>query len=503
MALETIVLDGHSLTLDEVCAVACGKAAVEISPSSAELLAESRKLVFELSNKGIPIYGCNRGVGWNKDKKVTKEFIAQFNSNMMHSHAVGVGPYLSKEEARAAVVVRLNNLLCGCTGLSPEIAFMMRDMLNRDIVPLIPSKGSVGEADIVNLSHLGLALMGEGKVFYKDGTAQARDAFREEGLSPITLAEKDGLAVLSSNALSAGLACSVLASAKNLLDSADLIAGMSLEALNGNVSALREGAHKVRRYPKQIETAARMRKYLKNSYLYESDPERPLQDPLSFRCVPQVHGAVRTALAYAAENLEIHLNSSDDNPCLLMEERDITSCGNFDPLCWVLGVENLGVAMSHVSKLSCLRSIKLASPNFTKLSRHLTPDDSTIAFSTIQKIYANMDAEIRLLAAPISMDTFALAGDMEDICTNAPLVMQKTKRILECLFYVLAIELIHAGQAMDLRGARYGETTSKGLAALRKVMPFYGRDDRVLSDDIENVRRLLESGDFLKEALGL
>ena len=136
-----IVLDGRSLTLDAVRAVARGEAQVELSPSSVERLKESRKLVFELSDRGIPIYGCNRGVGWNKDKKVTKEFIAQFNSNMMHSHAVGVGPHASKEEARAAVVVRLNNLLSGCTGLSPEIALMMRDMLNHDIVPLIPAKG--------------------------------------------------------------------------------------------------------------------------------------------------------------------------------------------------------------------------------------------------------------------------------------------------------------------------------------------------------------------------
>lgn len=496
-----IVLDGRSLTLDAVRAVARGEAQVELSPSSVERLKESRKLVFELSDRGIPIYGCNRGVGWNKDKKVTKEFIAQFNSNMMHSHAVGVGPHASKEEARAAVVVRLNNLLSGCTGLSPEIALMMRDMLNHDIVPLIPAKGSVGEADIVNLSHLGLALMGEGRVFYKDKIVVADEAFKAEGLSAIVLAEKDGLAVLSSNALSAGLACSVLSAAEHLMDAADLIACMSLEGLNGNVSALREGAHKARRYPKQIETAARMREYLKGSYLYESDAERPLQDPLSFRCVPQVHGAVRTALDYAKENLEIHLNSSDDNPCLLMDERDITSCGNFDPLCWVLGVENLGVALSHVSKLSCLRSIKLASPGFTKLSRHLTPNDSTIAFSTIQKIYANMDAEIRLLAAPISMDTFALAGDMEDIGTNAPLVMQKTKRIIECLFYVLAIELIHAGQAMDLRGARYGAATAKGLEALRGTMPFYSADNRILSDDIENVRALLESEEFLNKSV--
>lgn len=134
---------------------------------------------------------------------------------------------------------------------------------------------------------------------------------------------------------------------------------------------------------------------------------------------------------YARENLEIHLNASDDNPCLLLEERDITSCGNFDPLVWVLGMQNLSVALSHVSKMSCLRSLKLAMPGFTGLTRHLTPNDDTIAFSTIQKTYASMDAEIRLLANPVSMDTFPLAGGMEDISTNAPLVMEKHMKIID------------------------------------------------------------------------
>ena len=177
------------------------------------------------------------------------------------------------------------------------------------------------------------------------------------------------------------------------MHTADMISCMSLEGLNGNVSPLRDGAQRQRPYPRQIETAAALRSYLEGSYLYEPSEGRPLQDPLSFRCVSQVHGAVRTAMDYARENLEIHLNASDDNPCLLLDERDITSCGNFDPLVWVLGMQNLSVALSHVSKMSCLRSLKLAMPGFTGLTRHLTPNDDTIAFSTIQKTYASMDAD--------------------------------------------------------------------------------------------------------------
>lgn len=496
---NVLELSGKNLTLDTIFQVSHEFRPVEIEKNAMELLVHSRKLVFELSDKGVPIYGCNRGVGWNKDKKVTTEMIMQFNSNMMHSHSVGIKPYAPQEDVRAAMLIRLNTLLLGCTGLSPEIAVLLKEMLNRRIHPLIPERGSVGEADIVNLSFLGLALMGEGLVHYKGTVMEAREAFRAEGLEAVALKEKDGLAVISSNALSAGQACNVLFETELLLKSADLVACMSLEGFNGNSSALREGAHKKRPYQRQMETAASMRKYLEGSYLYDPCEERPLQDPLSFRCVPQVHGAVRTAMDYASANLILQCNSSDDNPCLLLEEGDITSCGNFDPLCWVLGMQNLGIALCHISRLSCLRTIKLANPSFTGLSRHLTPNDGTIAFSTIQKIFANLDAEIRMLANPVTMNTFSLAGDMEDISTNASLVMQKNKKIIDNLFYILAVELLHAGQAMSLRNAEnYGKGTSAGYQALRGVVDFYDSDNRVLSDDIDKAYTLLKTGNLLE-----
>ena len=492
-------LNGSGLTVKDVNCVSRGERNVKISSDALDRLAEARKLVFELSDQGVPIYGCNRGVGWNKDKKVTREFVSQFNRNMLHSHAVGVGESASVEEVRGAMLIRLNNLLVGCTGLSPAIVMMLADLLNHGITPVIPQKGSVGEADIVALSHLGLALIGEGSVRYQGAVVPTLDAFRAEGLKPLELAEKDGLAILSSNALSAGQACTAFAETELLLKTADLIACMSLEGINGNVSPLNELAHQKRPYARQMETAADMRGYLQGSYLYEPAPGRPLQDPLSFRCVSQVHGAVRTAMDYARENLEIHLNASDDNPCLLLEARSITSCGNFEPLVWVLGMQNLSIALSHVSKMSCLRSIKLATPGFTGLTRHLTPNDETIAFSTIQKVYANLDAEIRLLANPCSMDTFALAGDMEDIGTNAPLIMQKHRKILDDLFYILAVEIIHAAQAMDLRKDHYGAGTLKALTKLRQVAAFYDRDSRILTEDIERVHDFLQSGGLLEK----
>ena len=189
---------------------AWGDQSVSIEESLWEKLEDSRRLVFELADRGIPIYGCNTGVGWNKDKKVTREFITKFNSSMLHSHAVGVGPYAPVEVVRAVMLVRLNGLLNMCTGISPGIVRMYQEFLNRRIHPLLPVRGSVGQADIGNLSHIALAMTGEGRAEYHGEILPVREILKKEGLAAAVPAEKDGLAMISSNALSAGLASLVL-----------------------------------------------------------------------------------------------------------------------------------------------------------------------------------------------------------------------------------------------------------------------------------------------------
>lgn len=479
---------------------AWGDQSVSIEESLWEKLEDSRRLVFELADRGIPIYGCNTGVGWNKDKKVTREFITKFNSSMLHSHAVGVGPYAPVEVVRAVMLVRLNGLLNMCTGISPGIVRMYQEFLNRRIHPLLPVRGSVGQADIGNLSHIALAMTGEGRAEYHGEILPVREILKKEGLAAAVPAEKDGLAMISSNALSAGWASLVLCRAEKIRKAADVISCMALEGFGGNTSQLRMEAAKKRKYEGQIKTAEAMNRYLKGSFLYKANSNRPLQDPLCYRSVSQVHGAVSDALSFAEKELTVQINSSDDNPCLLTEERDITPSANFEPLAWVLPLEMLSIAFSHVSKASCLRAIKLANPAFTRLTRNLSPQESVIAFSTIQKTFTALDAEIRSLANPVSMDTFPLAGEIEDRSTNAPLAVQRLDKILDDLCYILGIELMLAGQAMDLRrGEIFGEITGKGLAVLREKIPFYDKDDRILTEDIEAVYELLKEGTFLRK----
>ena len=499
-----LLLDGGALTVDEVREVARGRK-VAIAESALQRLKEARALVFELSEQKTPVYGLNRGVGWNKDKAIDKAFFARYNRNLILSHCAGAGPEASREETRAILLVRLNGLLQGYTGIQPEIAERYAEFLNLGIHPAIPLCGSVGAADITSISHIGLALIGEGEVEYAGRRLAAAEALREAGLSPLALGPKDGLAVVSSNALSAGIGALALGEAETLLELADLVYALSLEAIRGNVSPLHEAVHRVRPYPGQLQSRERIVRYLEGSDLWSDYNPDSLQDPLSFRDACQIHGAARDALRYTREQLELHLSCSDDNPCLIAEEKLILSNANFDPVVWTLGFEMLGSALHHVSKSSCYRIIKLGDPRFTGLTRFLTPDETaSIGFCTVQKTATSLDAEIRHLTNPASADYFSLAGDIEDHATNAPYVVYKTREIIDRVYYILAIELMHAAQAVDLRGKdlRLGTGTKAAYEALRESVPYLSAD-RSLTGDIEQAYRVLKNGKLAEDAQAL
>lgn len=496
--MESVKLNGKTLTIGQIVKVARERARVEIEPEAMEVIKASRQLVFDLVDSNVPVYGFNTGVGWNKDKRVFKEFFQEYNRNLIYSHCLGVGPFASEEEVRAIMLARLNTLLVGATGIQPEIAVMYMDMLNAGVHPVLPERGSVGEADITCLSHIGLAMLGEGEICYEGKKLPAADALKKAGLEPVILGPKDGLAIVSSNALAAGEGALVLSDAGDLLDISDIIYALSLEALNGNVSPLDPKTHQLRPYPGQAYSAGRITEYLKGSYLWEPDWKKPVQDPLSFRGSAHVHGAVRDALSYVEELLSIQLNSSDDNPCIVMDEGRIVSCSNFEVTNWALGFEMLGLGLSQLSKVVCHRIIKLGNPSFTRLSRFLSPADNVLGFATIQKTFTALDTEIRHLSNPAVSDFFSLAGDIEDHANNTPYIVQKTRKILDNLLYILGIEAIHAAQAIDLRSdIHMGKGTKAAYQAIRETIPFYEKD-RNLSVDIKMAYELLRSGKLLK-----
>ncbi len=490
---ETIILNGFDLNIEQLVKVAREGALVEIDKAALNKLRDVRDFVFEMAESDVPVYGFNRGVGMNKDRQIVAKYYEDYNRNLILSHTLGVEPDLSEEIVRAVMLARLNTLLVGCTGIQPEIAVMYKELLNNNIHPVIPARGSVGEGDITNLSHIGLAMIGEGEVYYNGIRMSAAEALEKAGLKKAVLGPKDGLAIVSSNALAAGEAAIVVRDIVDLIDTADIVYALTLEGYKGNVSPLDESAHRVRPFPGQALSASRVRSLLEGSYLWLPGVTESLQDPLSLRGSCQIHGAVRDALEYAEKYLTIQLNSSDDNPCVLLEERRMISCANYEPTTWVLGFEMLGIALSHLSRNACFRTIKLSTPRFTGLSRFLTPaDTSVIAYGTIQKVFASLDTEIRHLSNPATADYFSLAGDIEDHANNSPYVVNKTAKIVDNLRYILGIEAIHAAQAIDLRKAtRLGKGTRIAYEAIREEIPFLDMD-RNLSEDIKKAYGIIK-----------
>lgn len=499
LSKEIITLTGSSLTLEDVYKIAVKKVEVQLCPLAMQKVNEARNILVGLLDSNTPIYGLNRGVGANKDKRIQQNKYEQYNRNLILSHNVSIGSVVSEEIVRATMAIRLNTLLIGCTGIQQEIVKMYQHFLNKQIHPVMFEKGSIGVCDIANLSQIGLSMIGEGDVFYKGERLSALEVLRKEKLTPIQLGPKDGLTIVSSNAYAAGIAALTIKRVFHLLETADIIYALSMEGYKANVSPLDIDVYKVRPFPGQNKSVNNIQKYLEGSYLWSVTDHLSLQDPLSFRSACQVHGSVRDALKYVADYLHLQVNSSDDNPTLLVERKEFVACSNFDILPWVLGFEMLGNACNHMAKISCYRTLKLGSEDFTGLSRFLTPKNETIAYGAIQKTCSALVAEIRHLSNPSTSDYIALAEEIEDHATNSIHVLKRINDIIDNIYYLLAIEAIHAAQAIDLRGEIHlGIGTKKAYELIRATVPFL-QEDRNLTIDIENMNQLLNALSFVKD----
>lgn len=494
----TIMLSGNTLTIAQIVAVAKMRQKVHIDSEAFAYATLSHNFLHHYVQDGEKIYGLSAGVGGNKDRTITKESIKEYNENSIRAHCAAVPPFYSEDIVRAAMLVRLNTLLLGKAGIQPTIITLLQEMLNKEIHPVVPSRGSVGMADITTLAHIGLALIGEGEVIYKGKKTTTLEAFEKEKLKPVQCCCKDGLGIISSNAFSAAHAALILHTIENTIKTAEIIFSLSLEGLfSGSLSPLDKKVQHVRPFTGQNESASFISSILENSYLWDYSSSS-LQDPLSFRCATQIFGAVRDLLLFAKEQLLIQLNSSDDNPCVLVEEEIILPSGNFNPLPWLLPFEQLAVGLSHISRQSCFRTIKLGTPEFTGLSRYLSPESSvTVGLQNIQKTQTALDAQIRLLANPLSLDFYSLDSEMEDHATNAPGVVQKIAEIINALSYVLGIELIHSVQAIDLRKDQSrGEKIKEICDVVREHISFFNKD-RPLSPDIDIAYNIVKSSKLL------
>lgn len=517
---QLVILNGKSLTISDVVSVARNNILVKIDAAALERVRRSHQLLLLAAEKNIPVYGLNRGVGLNKDKIIFKGNVLtpearkeseQFNMNDLYATSAAVGPNAPRDIVRAAMTVRLNTLLIGNAGVQPAVVIMLSDFLNKDITPIFPSGGSIGEADITLLAHIGLAMTGKGNVLYKGKKMAAVAALKLAGLQPLHLYGKDALSIFSSNAYTAGMAALLVDDVNNLVETYDLLVALSLEGINGNIAPLLEPVHNIRPYPGQGTSAKKILSYLEGSYILDLSEHRALQDPLSFRTASQVSGATRDILHDLNRDLTLQLNSSDDNPAVILDvvpqknasaqekayyisndkiSGAVIPTANFEPLPWVLNIERLNIALGHLSASATQRIVKLGNVCINQISRFLSPDQATIAYAAIQKPIMYLNTDIQQQSIPVSTISYPVAGEIEDTATNSLLVVQHLKIIVDDLYQIMGFELIHASQAVDLKilqtpNLRLGKSTSVLHEKFRKVVPFLQKD-RELTPDIQS-----------------
>jgi histidine ammonia-lyase len=487
-----ITLTGNDLSIENVVQVAYQHAPVQLSSLARDRMVRSRAVVDELAQGPDPIYGLTTGLGALKGLRITTAELPQFQRNILLSHAAGVGPDYGVPVVRAIMLARLNGFARGGAGIQPAVFDLLLALLNARIHPIVPSRGSVGMGDLTALAHLALPLIGLGEVDYQGQRLPALDALTRAELRPVQLAAKDGLALCGSNSASVGHGALVLAASLDLLACADIAAALSLEAFQGSVSLFSEGIHTVRPYSGQLASAERMRLLLAGSGLWSEVSGRSLQDPLSLRCIAQVHGACRDVLSFVRSTVETELNATSDNPIVLPDENRIVSNGNFHPGGLAMAFDTLAIALAQLSSLAASRVLRLMDPDHSHLPPQLTPQPGVNSgFGVLQKTVTALNAETRFLAGPASLDFMTVANDIEDHATMTTRCVSKADQIVENSRHVLAIELLSAAQAVDLRDRPImGVGTRAAYEAVRSVVPFMAVD-QYMAPAVEAVYQLV------------
>ncbi|HEX5236019.1 MAG TPA: histidine ammonia-lyase [Silvibacterium sp.] len=507
--MKDIELDGRSLSLAEIVAVAVDGCKVSIARGAYPRMKASRAVVEALLERGETAYGINTGFGKLSDVRIEPDQIEALQRNLVRSHACGLGEPLREDEARAMLLLRANVLAKGLSGARPVVVETLVAMLNKRVHPVIPARGSVGASgDLAPLAHLALALMGEGEVFYKGERLAAAGALQKAGIAPLRLAAKEGLALLNGTQAMAGVGALCLARAWRVIELFDLAGAMSLEALRGTPAAFDARIHAARPHPGQIAAAEHLRNLLADSEIREShrhdDPR--VQDAYCLRCMPQVHGAARGALAHVREVIEIEAGSATDNPLIFTESGtengdgagEIISGGNFHGAPVALALDYAAIALTDLMSMSERRIDRLINPDINEgLPAFLSPHAGVSSGLMIAHVAAAaLLNEAKVLAHPASVDSVPTSGGKEDHVSMGMTAALKLRQIVQNAEYALAIELIAGTQGLEYRlPLKPAREVGRATALVRKfVAPL--EEDRVLSGDMERLALEVRTGKF-------
>ncbi len=500
----TIKIDGKGFSFDELRGFISGERA-EASRGAISRIEKVRKFVEGKLASEEAYYGINTGFGNMASCHISHDDLEKLQENLIISHAVGVGDPLPPDIAKLIMLLRANVLAAGYSGIRPETFHLLVNMMNRDLIPVIPEKGSVGASgDLAPLAHLALTLIGRGEVFYKGLIMPAVEALRSERLEPIKLQAKEGIALINGTQAIAAIGCMAHIRMENLIKVADIVGALSVEGDLASVSPFDERIHKLRPHPGQISTAANVRKLLRDSEII-ADHENcgRVQDPYSFRCIPQVHGAVKDAVSYSREVVAREIGSCTDNPLLFAKDDEILSGGNFhgEPLAFAMDM--LAIAAAELGSISERRVAVLTTPIEGEIpTKSLVPNPGlSSGLMTPHVTMSALVSENKVLAHPSSVDSIPTFGGQEDHVSMGTIGARKALQIIENVEQILAIELFAACQAIDLqcKHGRPGKGTAAVFDLVRKDIAKID-EDREYRLDINRSIELVRNGEVVAAA---
>ena len=484
-------------------AVVRGGARVVLSSAAHARVRASRALVERMVAAGEPVYGVNTGVGKFEAVRIAPSELRALQRNLLVSHAIGVGEPFPTEVVRGMLLLRAQSLAIGASGVRPALIERLLAFLNEGVHPLVPSQGSVGASgDLAPLAHMSLPVIGEGEVEHRDVVRPAAEVLAELGLAPLELEAKEGLALVNGTQAMASLLALVLLDAEVLVQSADVAAAMSVEALKGSHRPFDAVVTRLRPHPGAALVAANMRALLRDSPLNASHADcDKVQDAYSLRAVPQVHGAVRDALAYVRGVLEIELASATDNPLLVVDEERAVSAGNFHGEPLALAADHAKLALAELANIAERRVEQMLNPALSGLPAFLAADGGLNSGLMIsQYTAAALVSENKVLAHPASVDSIPTSANQEDHVSMGTIACRQARMVLENASWVIAIEVMSAAQALDFRaGVRPGVGVHAAHERVRRALPHL-EEDVYLRPGLDAVRALVRSGEFVRSA---
>ena len=499
--MKKVIIDGNSLTIEDFVNVVRRGYIVEMSEEAVKKVEKSRSMVDKYVDEGKVVYGITTGFGKFSDVMISKSETKELQRNLIISHSCGVGDPFDEEVVRGVMLLRANALSKGFSGIRLSTLSTLIEMLNKGVHPVIPEKGSLGASgDLAPLAHMVLVMLGEGEAYYKGERMPGNKAMELANITTVELTSKEGLALINGTQVMTSVGALALYDGMNLAKIADIAAALTAESLNGIVTAYDKKVHEVRPHNGQINTAKNLLKLLEKSNMTTVQGELRVQDAYSLRCLPQIHGASKDAINYVKEKVDIEINSATDNPLIFGEEDQVISGGNFHGQPMALSFDFLGIALAELANVSERRIERMVNPALSGLPAFLVEKGGiNSGFMIVQYAAAALVSENKVLAHPASVDSIPSSANQEDHVSMGTIAARKARSILDNARKVIAMELLSAVQAIDLRGNKgLGEGTKIAYDLIREQTPKI-EDDIIMYKEINKCEELIKSNVILEK----